>query len=129
MKVETISALHKKPSTKLQKAKSDDRITRLCETLDLIASEAQHHHSCYRDYTRAITVESLSEDVEHCYTEVQTLLKDSTDDIFQVLFDYIREAHIDEGKVANVECFMMKLDDILRQSVGSKEQDDKSFKK
>ena len=23
----------------------------LCETLDLIASEAQYHHSCYRNYT------------------------------------------------------------------------------
>ena len=26
----------------------------LCETLGLIASETQYHHSCYRNYTRPV---------------------------------------------------------------------------
>ena len=35
------------------KFKNDSKIIRLCETLDLISSEAQYHNSCYRNYTRS----------------------------------------------------------------------------
>ena len=36
------------------KVKNDSKIIKLCETLDLIASEAQYHQSCYRNYTRSV---------------------------------------------------------------------------
>ena len=36
------------------KVKNDSKIIRLCETLDLIASEAQYHNSCYHNYARSV---------------------------------------------------------------------------
>ena len=43
------------------KLRQDVRIIRLCEILDLIASEAQYHFSCYRNYTRSIVSECSAE--------------------------------------------------------------------
>ena len=49
-----------------EKLRQDASIIRLCETLDLIASEAQHHFSCYRNYIQSIVSEcSVEKDFTH----------------------------------------------------------------
>ena len=55
------------------KVKNDSKIIKLCETLDLIASETQYHHSCYGNYTRSVaTLIDMERDPKSSTDESQT---------------------------------------------------------
>ena len=63
-------ALFNKPFMKQLKLKI---IIKLCEALDLIAPEAQYHHSCYRNYTRSVaTLIDMERDRKSSTDESQT---------------------------------------------------------
>ena len=119
---------------KSAKVKHDDRIIRLCDTLDLIASEAQYHHSCYRDYTRSTVSDPDVEDDAELETEdsapssEQTQIDENT--IFQTWFDLIRSSFIEGRKVITVANLTLELKEMFRENNASNDGlDSKSFQK
>ena len=127
-------SIAQKAILKSAKVKHDDRIIRLCDTLDLIASEAQYHHSCYRDYTRSTASDPDVEDDAELETEdsapssEQTQIDENT--IFQTWFDLIRSSFIEGREVTTVANLTLEFKEMFRENNASNDGlDSKSFQK
>ena len=97
------------------KLKHDERIIGLCATLDLIASEAQYHFSCYRNYTRAVVNASLIES-----DPPQSIIVESTseeENIIHIWFEKIRQEFVSKKRVALVEDLLFMLEGLLEGHV------------
>ena len=85
------------------KVKNDSEIIKLCETLDIIASEAQYLHSCYRSYTRSVaTLIYMESDPKSSTNESQTHSEQTQIDessIFQTWFDFIEKSFFKSRKI------------------------------
>ena len=85
------------------KVKNDSEIIKLCETLDIIASEAQYLHSCYRNYTRSVaTLIYMERDPKSSTNESQTHSEQTQIDessIFQTWFDFIEKSFFKSRKI------------------------------
>ena len=78
------------------KFKNYSKIIKLCEALDLVASLAQYHHSCYRNYTCSVATlidmerdQKISTDKSQTHSE-QTEIDERS--IFQTWFDFIEKS-------------------------------------
>ena len=69
---------------------------KLCKTLDVIASEAQYHHSCYLNYSGSIaTLIDMRRDLKSSTDESQTHSEQTQIDessIFQTWIDFIEKS-------------------------------------
>ena len=91
---------------KAAKVKNDSKIISICETLDLIASEAQYHHSRYHNYTLSVaTLIEMERDPKRSTDESQTHSEKTQIDessIFQTQFDFIEKPFFKSRKITTV---------------------------
>ena len=116
------------------KVKNDPKIIKLCETLDLLASEPQYHHSCYRNYTRSVaTLIDMERDPKSSTDESQTHSERTQiekSSIFQTWFDFTEKSFLKSRKITTVNDLILKLEQLLVANNASDcFQNPKSFKK
>ena len=89
------------------KVKSDSKIIKLCETLDLIAYEAQYHHLCQHNYTLSVaTLIDMEGDPKILTDESQNRPKQTQIDessTFQTQFDFIEKYFFKSRKITTVK--------------------------
>ena len=110
------------------------KISKLCETLRLIALEAQYHNSCYCNCTCSVATfinkerdPKSSTDESQTHSE-QTKIDESS--IFQTWFDFIEKSFFKNRKITTVNDFILKLEQLLVANNASDcLQHPKSFKK
>ena len=117
------------------KVKNEPKIIKLCETLDLIASEAQYHHrNYYRNYTRSVATLIDIERDPKCSTDESQTHSEQTQigegSIFQTWFDFIEKSFFKSRKITTVNALILKLEQLLIANNASDYlQNAKSFKK
>ena len=117
------------------KVKNEPKIIRLCETLDLIASEAQYHHrNCYRNYACSVATLIDIERDPKCSTDESQTHSEQTQigegSIFHTWFDFIEKSFFKSRKITTVNDLILKLEQLLVANNASDYlQNPKSFKK
>ena len=99
------------------KVKNDSKSIRLRETLDLIASEAQYHNSCYHNYARSVATlpdteiypKSSTEESQPSSEQTQT---DETS-IFQTWSNFIEKSFFKSRETTAVSDLILKLEQIM----------------